>query len=174
MANKVRKISLDRDDIKKTIQDLSRMSKEIKSLPNNIENILDQAVDYCRSITPVSDKQGNHLRDNVYWEKTPTGYRIVQEGENVLYVEFGTGEKGEKNPRPNGIGYGWEYGVGKHIFTTVDGRRGWFYPTDETYTSFKFTQGQPANMQMYKTARWLEKKLKTEVKITMEKVKAFW
>ena len=66
------------------------------------------------------------------------------------------------------------YGIGEHIFTTKDGKVGWFFPTDSTRTEYRFTQGQRANMQMYKTAQWLSKKLNVEVKLFVEKVKQQW
>lgn len=174
MVNKVRKISLDTQEIKKTIQDLQNMKKQIKGLPSNIESILDEAVLYCQSLTPISDGQGNHLVYNTYWTKTPGGYRIVQEGENVLYVEFGTGQVGSETPHELVGEMGWLYGVGEHIFTTIDGKVGWFFPTDSTRTEYRFTQGQKANMQMYRTAEWLSKRLNVEVKLVAEKVKQQW
>lgn len=174
MANKVRTISLDRQEIKKTIQDLQNMKKTIKGVPSDIESILDEAVLYCQSLTPISDGQGRHLVYNTYWTKTPSGYRIVQEGENVLYVEFGTGQVGSETPHELANKLGWVYGIGEHIFTTKDGKVGWFFPTDSTRTEYRFTQGQRANMQMYKTAQWLSKKLNVEVKLFVEKVKQQW
>lgn len=182
---KTRKIGLDRNEISKAIQDLKSMKKEISSLPDDIEDILDQAVSYCQSLTPISDKNGNHLRYNTYWEKTSTGYRIVQEGDYIAYVEFGTGVRGKNNSYEDKdiLGaIGWEYGVGKHIFTTKDGRNGWFYPTGEEYISktgnrsqvYKFTEGQPANMQMYKTALWLEEKLGQRINLVIDKAVNKW
>lgn len=174
LANKVRKIGLNSKDIQDAINDLKSIKQDISSLPENIEDILDEAVRYCQSLTPISDKQGNHLRYNTYWEKTSTGYRIVQEGENVAFVEFGTGAVGTGSPHDKASTFGWAYGVGKHIFTTKSGRRGWFFPTDESYTSFRFTEGQKANMQVYKTGIWLEKRLNQEIKMTMKRVNDKW
>lgn len=173
MANKTRAISLDRSEIKATIKTLKSMSSDIRNINTSLEKILDEAVKYCQSLTPISDGEGNHLRYDTYWEKTPNGYRIVQEGENVLYVEFGTGVVGAENPHQL-ASTNWVYGVGEHIFTTSDGRTGWFYPADKEKRKYKFTQGQPANMQMYKTAIWLSERLNKEVKIYMEKVKQKW
>lgn len=176
MANKVRKVPLDPKEIQKTIRDLKKMQKELNALPSDIEEILDEAVAYCKSITPISDKDGNHLRDNTYWEKTPKGYRIVQEGEGVAFVEFGTGEVGELFPHEKAGNFGWVYGVGEHIFTTKDGKRGWFFPTDgeDGAKTFRFTEGQPANMQMYKTSLWLKEKLNARIRMRMERVKNIW
>ena len=175
LANKVRKIGLNTKDIQNVIKDLKSIEKEVNSLPKDIENILDEAVNYCQSITPISDKDGNHLRYNTYWEKTPTGYRIVQEGDSVAYVEFGTGVAKYDVTHPKSTQFGWAYGVGSHIFITKEGKTGWFYPTNvEGKNTFRFTEGQKANMQMYKTGIWLEKRLGVMVKMKMKRVNENW
>lgn len=171
---KTRKISLNNNDVKKAIRDLQQMKRNIENLPSNIESILDEAVTYCRSITPISEYGGAHLKDNTYWIKTANGYRIVQEGENVLYVEFGTGAVGDSNQHAEASKNGWTYGVGEHIFTTKDGRRGWFYPASLINTKYEFTEGQPANMQMYKTSLWLREKLQAEVKMVLNREVNKW
>lgn len=174
---KVRKIKLDKQSIQKAIKDLEQIEKNINSLPIVIEEILTEAVTYCKSITPISDNQGNHLVHNTYWEKTSKGYRIVQEGDNIAYVEFGTGIIGQSNPHESRQALSqanWHYGVGRTIFTTKDGRTGWFYPENEARTSWKFTEGQIANMQMYKTALWLEEKLGIKVKYIVDKAVSKW
>ena len=173
------KLELDSDEIKKTVRDLKNLRKSIREIDKAIEKVLDQAVKYCISITPVSDKDGNHLIDNTYWEKTPTGYRVVQEGKHVAFVEFGTGEIGEsKGGHPAGDTVDWKYASGKHIFTTKDGKKGWYYPTGELYTSMKtgktsevhkFTRGQIPHMQMWKTAEFIQEKLGSEVQYMIVK-----
>lgn len=179
-----RKISLDSQEIKKAITDLKKIKKNItKKTDETIENLLDEAVKYCQSLTPISDNQGNHLRFNTYWEKTAKGYRIVQEGDNIAYVEFGTGMVGASSPHEDAGSLGWKYGVGPHIFTTKNGKTGWFFPTGESYTSlktgkssqvYKFTQGQKANMQMYKTAVWLTERLGVQVSYIVDGELSKW
>lgn len=170
----IKKISLDKKEIQKAINDLKSIQKDISStLPSNIESILDEAVEYCKSITPIGDGD-KHLVDNTYWEKTSTGYRIVQEGDNVAFVEFGTGVVGEASPHVGAGQFGWQYAVGSSIFVTKNGRIGWVYPTNDSGTSFKFTEGQKANMQMYRTKIWLEEKLNQELSLTMKRVSSKW
>lgn len=169
---KVRKIPLENNAIQNAIRDLKQIKNEIVSI--NIEDLLDEAVKYCMSLTPLSDNQGNHLKYNTYWVKTSNGYRIVQEGENVTYVEFGTGVKGGNSPHPETRTYGWVYGVGPHIFETKDGRTGWFFPLDGNKISYRFTEGQPANMQMYKTGLWLKERLHNNVKMKVERAISKW
>lgn len=172
---KHRVISLNTNDIKKTVRDLRHIKKSIDSdVPKVIQTLLDEAVNYCKDLTPISENGGAHLRDNVYWIKTGRGYRIVQEGENALYVEFGTGVVGTSSPHPSTGKIGWAYGVGKHIFTTKDGKRGWFYPVNGEGKEIEFTEGQVANMQMYKTGLWLQARLKTRVKMIISREVSKW
>lgn len=175
MANKVRKIALDVGEIDKEIRRLEEIQKRISSLPDNIEDILTEAVAYCESITPIGWGT-NHLAYNTYWEKTPTGYRIVQEGDNVAYVEFGTGTAKLDVTHPEATKFGWAYGIGPSIFQASEGRVGWFFPKEgeNGQTRWYFTEGQRANMQMYKTAQWLEKRLNAQIQMTARWVKSKW
>lgn len=164
---KTRKIGLNTDDIQKAIKDLKQMKKDLE-MSKDIEKILDEAVAYCK-------EQSGNLEANTYWKKTPNGYQIVQEGEAVVYVEFGTGAKGMQSPHPQHMLYGLnDYNSGPTIHTTQDGRIGWFYPTDESRTDWRFTEGQPARMQMYKTLIWLQKRLGTQVRLSVSKVVNKW
>lgn len=161
-------MTLDSSSIKETINVLKQMQNDLNKIPNEIESILNEAVLYCV-------RESGNFKANTYWKKTENGYQIVQEGEGVLYVEFGTGSKGAASPHPEHQELGMnDYNSGGTIFTTKDGRTGWFYPTDSTQKEWKFTEGQPARMQMYKTARWLEERLGTQVKLTVKKAVNRW
>lgn len=159
---------LETSSIKDTIKVLKQMQSDIKKLPDDIESILNEAVAYC------VEKSGN-FKANTYWEKTNTGYRLIQEGEGAVYVEFGTGVKGMENPHPQHNVFNLNgYASGDTIFTTKDGKTGWFYPTDETKKEWKFTEGQPARKQMYLTAIWLQQRLGTQVRLVFAKELNRW
>jgi hypothetical protein len=49
----------------------------------------------------------------------------------------------------------WAYGSGGTIFTTKDGRTGWYYPADDG--TYKFTEGMPSRPFMYETVQYLKK-----------------
>lgn len=165
---RARKIKLDKSSIDQTIKVLQQMKNDINKIPNDIEQVLTEAVTYCK-------QQSGNFKANTYWEKTTTGYRIVQEGEGALYVEFGTGSKGMQNSHPQHNLFALNaYNSGETIFTTKDGRTGWFYPTDESKTQYKFTEGQPARKQMYLTAIWLQQRLHTQVRLSLAKAVSRW
>lgn len=67
---------------------------------------------------------------------------VIADSPHACFVEFGTGIVGKAMPYtfdfPKGVS--WNYDVGKSIFTTKDGRRGWIYTKDGEH--FYFTSGQ--------------------------------
>lgn len=79
-------------------------------------------------------------------------YYVVANDENACWVEFGTGSRGEASPYPYPLpkGVRWNYNVGKTIFTTKDGRRGWVFPANDG--NWYFTEGQPARPFMGQSA----------------------
>lgn len=167
---KIRTISLSTKEIQDTIKELRRIKSELQNYPSDIESTLDQAVEYCKSLTPSES-----LRNSTYWEKTGTGYRIVQEGDGVAYVEFGTGVVGkeaEHHPLHGEMGMYEHDSVEGHKFIAPDGRRAWAYPKKEG--GWGMTSGQPAHMQMYKTGQWLEEKLGVAVSMSIDKVVKNW
>lgn len=79
-------------------------------------------------------------------------YYVVANCDYACFVEFGTGSRGETRPYPYPLpnGIKWSYNVGKTIFTTKDGRRGWLFPADDG--NWYFTEGQPARPFMGQSA----------------------
>lgn len=84
------------------------------------------------------------------------GY-IQVSSEHAAFVEFGTGVALKNTMHPNGeylAKAAWSYGIGEHIFTTQNGKIGWYYPTDDG--GFRFTEGMESRPFMYETALELE------------------
>ena len=78
----------------------------------------------------------------------------------AVYVEFGTGIKGEGSPHPDTAILGWKYDINQH------GELGWWYPTDnadpnpykytaKNGTTYAWTRGMPSRPFMYETAQML-------------------
>ena len=98
----------------------------------------------------------------------PGMYRLTlrvdnRDGENyALFVEYGTGTKGEGKQHPEKEKMGWDYNVGETIFTTQDGRTGWYFPKDDG--TYRFTQGQPSRPFWYETAQELPRYIEVAVR----------
>ncbi len=170
MASSERSIGLNSKDIQATIKALKNVTYYTDLDSEEMEKVLDRAVEYCKSLTPIG-LGTNHLYLSTRWEKTPLGYRIVQEGEGVLYVEYGTGIVGQANPHPDAGDIGWVYATGNTI--REDGS--WLVPKKENGTTqYFFTKGQKANKQMYMTARFLEEQLNVELKVKAKQIQTQW
>lgn len=79
-------------------------------------------------------------------------YATITVGDCAMFVEFGTGPKGEASPYP-GSNPGWKYNSGSKIQEyTINGVKvvGWFYPDESG--GYRFTSGMPSRPFMYQSA----------------------
>lgn len=77
---------------------------------------------------------------------------MLSVGDCAMFVEFGTGPKGEENPYI-GDSMGWKYNTGDNIKEyAINGVTvtGWFYPDGSG--GYRFTSGMPSRPFMYETA----------------------
>mgnify|MGYP003242076226 CR=1 FL=1 len=88
----------------------------------------------------------------------------VEKAQELVPVDTGTarssiiGVKGRDNSHPSEeykAIMNWAYNSGATIFTTKDGREGWYYPADDG--TWRFTEGMPSRPFMYETAQYLRK-----------------
>lgn len=99
--------------------------------------------------------------------KVGSGYLfcVVADDESALFVEFGTGVVGERNPYSGNIPIDWDYASGKKIKEYfINGKLvyGWFYPGIDG--KWHFTQGIPSRPFMTMTATELQSKVVDVVK----------
>lgn len=90
-----------------------------------------------------------------YMGSTPYGaiFAVVANSSHAVFVEFGTGQRGEDKPYPYPLpeGVSWDYNVGKTIRQNpVTGRYFWFYPGQDG--KWHYTEGMPARPFMYLTS----------------------
>ena len=86
-----------------------------------------------------------------------TGYILVS-NDHAAFVEFGTGVALGNIQHPNAeylARASWDYGIGEHIFTTKNGKIGWYYPTDDG--GVRFTEGMSSRPFMYDTVLEIER-----------------
>lgn len=100
----------------------------------------------------INSLQGDHQDRNgtiVYAEPIENGYRIVVDGPQVIYDEFGTGTKGASNPHPAKGSYNLEpYNSGFTIQTDKNGQKYWVYYSDND-NKFVASHGVPAGCFIY-------------------------
>ena len=103
--------------------------------------------------------------------------RVVAEGEQVSYIEFGTGRVGQQSKYPNEklpkegvpITGQWEYYYSSQYKRTskTTGEEGWYHKF-EGDDKARFTKGQSAGMQMYRTSQRLRNEMASIVKNKMK------
>lgn len=90
-----------------------------------------------------------------YKDSTKYGaiFAVVADSSHALFVEFGTGQRGEDKPYPYPLpeGVSWDYNVGKTIRqNATTGRYFWFYPGQDG--KWHYTEGMPSRPFMYLTS----------------------
>ena len=102
--------------------------------------------------------------------------KVVAEGEQVAYIEFGTGRVGEKTypdthlPKQGvPITGEWQYYYPSEYKRTskTTGEEGWYHKF-EGEEKARFTKGQSAGMQMYRTSQRLRNEMASIVKNKMK------
>lgn len=162
--NKTINVGLDVGELTDLVKKLKQLSNDMKKLPDLLveevahDGFLHLNTEY--SLTP----QDNNIQDiNTDYRRTAKGYTIVAEGQDVIYAEFGTGDKGEQSPHPEKGKYNLnEYNSGETIrpadelsaYYGINSGLYWTYVRDG---KFNITQGTPAGMQMFKTRNYIRK-----------------
>ena len=98
------------------------------------------------------------LDSSIHYLISDDGMRAIirTDCEHAVYVEFGTGVKGQNSPHPKGL-QGWIYDINEH------GDNGWWYPTVSSDPNpykhqgddgswWAWTKGMPSRPFMYETA----------------------
>ena len=157
-----KKIKLNNKDISSLINKLQVLSKDLKKLPNEInKEIADIGLDYLNR--EYENTKTDHTIDisSITREVIPTskGYSIVARGKDVLYAEFGTGEKGADDGHPlKGDFHLNPYNSGPIVSTHIHSncRHYWFYDK-------KYSEGNASGKQMFNTSRFLREEVVKEV-----------
>lgn len=156
---------------------VSTLIEYFENLSNEIDN-MGKTITYDiaeEGFKNLYNEYANRVKDenivdiNIGIEQTTSGCQIVSQGRDVLYEEFGTGDKGEQSPHPDKYKYNLDdYNSGPFILDVADvGNKDMLDALSQNgITSGKFwsyrkngethlTQGVPAGMEMYRTSKYL-------------------
>lgn len=151
---KIKVNPLDSDSIDKAIAEIERYETFVAEKAQELVRLLKElGVEKAKELVPV---------DTGVAQASIIGYMdenkgIIQAGGYCKYIEFGTGVRGlgSQHPSPEYLAImQWAYNSGATIFTTKDGREGWYYPADDG--SWRFTEGMPSRPFMFETAQYLK------------------
>lgn len=161
--------------------------RELNRFRNRLKNLGSTSTQFANKIVDELAKKGADIARqeyagvegvNVYYETTGAGSsRVVAEKEGLAYIEFGTGRVGEqskydKDYLPQSgipITGKWEYYYDnpKTKRTSKTGEEGWYHKF-EGEEKARFTKGQSAGMQMYRTGQRLVQEGKDIIKNKLE------
>lgn len=161
------KVNLSANGIQRAINEITRYRNELKQKANKlVRDLVSEGASLARSECPV--RTGN-LYNSIVEEFDSTenkGYIRVN-CPYAVYVEMGTGIRGEQSPHPDKsvIGFDFDYDRNGH------GAGGWWYPTDASdpnptkYTAkdgqmYAWTAGMPSRPFMYNAAKQLKDKIR--------------
>lgn len=158
---KRKNIALDTKEINNLIADLElikeNLEKAQRDIPKEVATIGKRYLDmqYQSMINDVSIE--GKIETSVKSYKN--GCSLVASGDDVVYIEFGTGEEGAKDGHPEKMDFRLNpYNSGPIVSTHVNknGEHYWFYKG-------QYTQGIPSGKQMYNTRLYLENQVVKKV-----------
>jgi hypothetical protein len=155
-------IRLDPQSIENAIQELNQYKKDVENKARQlVQRLVDLGANVARvKIVEMGAYYSGELLSGVggYFSPILNAGWVKVTNDHAAFVEFGTGVVGQSNPHKNGeylSKASWAYATGRTIFTTKDGRVGWFYPTDNG--EYRFTEGMRSRPFLYETALELQR-----------------
>ena len=133
MQDKITINPFDPDSIDEAIKKLEKRKERIhKCAEKLIQRLTDLGVEKAQELVPVDT--GTARASIIGYLDEAEGVGIISAGGYCKYIEFGTGVKGRDSSHPSEeykAIMNWAYNSGATIFTTKDGREGWYYPADD-------------------------------------------
>lgn len=160
------KVQLSTKSIQNAIDELKAYKKELKSKTHTlVSELAKKGYEYANAyIISVDAIYSGELLKSLSYKSHLNRAVIEVNSSHAIYVEFGTGPKGEASQHPNNI-IGYRYNVGETIgWYNVNGslRYGWYYPDKMTGT-WRFTEGMPSRPFMFSTGQYLHNTALLEV-----------
>lgn len=134
------------------LSDLNSYKEKLEMAPQKIEADIAEigASSIEDTLSNITDQDGNSA-GTVGIEETENGIKVFNQGKQIAFLEYGTGEKGVKNSHPYSGKANWKYNSGTKIRHTKNGKRMWKY-WDRLRGHWRITNGIPAQMQVYNAA----------------------
>lgn len=136
------------DEIIKQLNSLKSAVKSMETeLPEHLARVGQNSAEAKTASVGVMSLDGNQLGGFYILEHTDY-VELVNQGEDVAFIEFGTGMMGQQSPHPLAGEAGWEYYTPTRYKRSVGGRKGWFYKNKLT-GELTFTEGMVGTKAMY-------------------------
>ena len=161
-----RNVVIDESNIQDAINAFKSIYDDIdKYVEKTDEKIIQESKKYLDKQYSSRFKDPNITDISTEYEKMDNGYKLIAKGKDVIYEEFGTGDRGEDDPHPDKSKYNLnDYNSGYFIMSVEDiGNQDLLdFLKEEGITSGKywsyrkngerhFTQGVPSGKEMWNT-----------------------
>lgn len=160
MAKKTLKADLSVSSIRQLQKDLEKYRDSLTYKARLLaEKLSERGVEIARvqiaSLDAIFTGELIQSLHSEYKSSTPYGaiFAVVADSSHAVFVEFGTGQRGEDKPYPYPLpeGVSWDYNVGKTIRQNpVTGRYFWFYPGQDG--KWHYTEGLPSRPFLHNTS----------------------
>ena len=157
MGKKTISFSFSEKSINQAIRELERYREEfIRKCNELIKQLTDHGYEFAKmEVLRLGAFDTGNLAESIqgYFDpESRVGFIFTGMGAwYAMYVEYGTGVVGAKEPHPAAGEHGWVYDANHH------GENGWVYFNDREGKVMR-TLGQPSHPFMYNTFRELQKK----------------
>lgn len=138
--------------IDKLLTDVKNYKAKVEAAPAVItERLAEIGADAIQqNISGITDLDGN-APGKVGAEVDGGSAKVFQQGKQIAFLEFGTGEQGANSPHPKYTVAGWHYGSGPNIRKMKNGKMMWRY-FDRLRGHWRITDGIPAQKQVFNAA----------------------
>ena len=155
MGHKTISFSLSEKSINRAIREFEEYRKELIRKCNELtRQLIDYGYEFAKfEVLRMGAFDTGELADSIqgYFDPDVGVGFIRAECWYAVYVEYGTGVVGSREPHPEAGEHGWVYDVNHH------GDSGWVYFNEREGMVMR-TKGQPSHPFMYNTFRELQKK----------------
>lgn len=136
----------------KLLSDVKDYKAKVEAAPARITEQLAKigAGAITQNIAGITDPDGN-APGTVGMQAEGGSGKVFEQGDQVAYLEYGTGEQGAENKHPKYEVSGWQYGSGKNIRKMKNGKMMWHY-YDRLRGHWRTTNGIPAQKQVFRAA----------------------
>lgn len=159
-----RNVVIDESNIQDVINAFKSIYNDIdKYVEKTDKKIIEESKKYLDKQYSSRFKDPNITDISTEYEKIDNGYKLIAKGKDVIYEEFGTGDRGEDNPHPDKSKYNLnDYNSGitirpvnllsqeKREEHNLSSGKYWTYKKGES-SDVEYTQGVPSGKEMWNT-----------------------
>jgi len=146
------------------LSNVKAYQKKIDEAPEKISVRLAEigAASISENLSGITDTDGN-VPGTVGIALSGSKATVYQQGDQIAYIEFGTGAQDAASRHPQAGEVGWNYDSGTKIHTMKNGKRMWRY-WDKLKGHWRITSGLPAQKQVYRAALKMRDSIPTVAK----------